>query len=191
MKPPSFQDSLSDSDLNEWRSETAQITPYEPRQTPPDAPTAKPRVPPNRRDEKMATMANANAPAHLLEVGRYRSIDRATATRIRRGKMPPDRMIDLHGLTVPQAYERLMQAVQHAHATGGRMMLVITGKGRDGQGVLRQKLPHWVNEPALRGLILAIQAARPQDGGEGAFYLLLKRSLYTTMHQKDMADKDD
>jgi DNA-nicking Smr family endonuclease len=32
-----------------------------------------------------------------------------------------------------------------------------------------------VNEPPLRGKILGITSAKPQHGGSGAFYLLIRR----------------
>ena len=67
-------------------------------------------------------------------------------------------------------------------------MLVITGKGsrsrgagaplsfgEGAMGVLREALPGWINRPALRPLVLAFCAARPKHGGDGAFYVLLKR----------------
>jgi DNA-nicking Smr family endonuclease len=56
-----------------------------------------------------------------------------------------------------------------------RMLLVVTGKGRDGVGVLRQSLPLWLNAPSIRPFVLAFDVASRKDGGEGAFYVLLKR----------------
>jgi DNA-nicking Smr family endonuclease len=57
------------------------------------------------------------------------------------------------------------------------MLLVVTGKGegREEGGVLRRLLPLWLEEGSHRGAILAIAPARRQHGGEGAFYLLLRR----------------
>ena len=51
--------------------------------------------------------------------------------------------------------------------------LVTTLGGR--LGALREALPRWLNESALRPGILAIAPAQPKHGGRGAFYVLLKR----------------
>jgi DNA-nicking Smr family endonuclease len=55
--------------------------------------------------------------------------------------------------------------------------LVITGHGRSSGGILKSAVPRWLHEPDLRRDVLAIAPARPQHGGAGALYLLLRRSL--------------
>ena len=58
-----------------------------------------------------------------------------------------------------------------------RCVLVITGKGSVASGkggVLRQMVPRWLNEPALRRHIVAITNAPESNGGAGALYVLLK-----------------
>ena len=54
-------------------------------------------------------------------------------------------------------------------------MLVITGKGNEGKGVLRRLVPLWLKTPPLSGQILAISQARQADGGGGALYVMLRR----------------
>jgi DNA-nicking Smr family endonuclease len=54
-------------------------------------------------------------------------------------------------------------------------VLVITGHGRIGGGVLKSAVPRWLHEPELRRHVLAIAPARPQHGGAGALYVLLRR----------------
>jgi DNA-nicking Smr family endonuclease len=57
------------------------------------------------------------------------------------------------------------------------LVLIITGKGSMGTGVLKRSLRPWLEAapPALRGRIHAIRPAEPRHGGNGAFYILLKR----------------
>ncbi|MBY0407454.1 MAG: Smr/MutS family protein, partial [Rickettsiales bacterium] len=43
------------------------------------------------------------------------------------------------------------------------------------RGVLREMLPQWLTEPGLRPLVLAYDTAKPQHGGSGAYYILLRR----------------
>ena len=54
-------------------------------------------------------------------------------------------------------------------------MLVITGRGVAGGGVLRSAVPRWLDEPGIRRHVLAITPAQPRDGGGGALYVLLRR----------------
>lgn len=102
-------------------------------------------------------------------------LDRRTALRLKRGEMAVDGRIDLHGMTQEQAHAALVGFVTRAYESGRRCLLVITGKGRDGTGILRAQVPRWLNQPTLRPLIIGLSVARPNDGGEGALYLLVRR----------------
>ena len=56
-----------------------------------------------------------------------------------------------------------------------RHVLIITGKGRDGHGILREKVPEWLKDAPLCYHLNAISFAQPKDGGKGALYIRLKR----------------
>ena len=47
--------------------------------------------------------------------------------------------LDLHGLSKEQAHKQLISFISRAVQQNLRHVLVITGKGRDGQGVLRHR----------------------------------------------------
>lgn len=114
-------------------------------------------------------------------------IDYRTQQRLKRGKMPIDGRLDLHGKTQNEAYDTLLEYIPVAYASGKRCILVITGKGvpRSGDikliersdhiGILKQKTPQWLSMPPLSPYILDIQPACPNHGGEGALYVLLRR----------------
>lgn len=112
-----------------------------------------------------------------ISVGLTPNIDRRTSTKFKRGKLPLDGQIDLHGLTLHQAHARFTSFVRSAIDRQARCILVITGKGRgsDQIGKIRRELPHWINDPTLRTHVLAVTEAQHRDGGSGAFYILLKR----------------
>lgn len=136
---------------------------------------------PKRRAVKQ-TLPSPAAPPHVvhaqpaLDAGASAGIDRRTADRFRRGKLPIDGRLDLHGMYQDAAHEALNRFVAGAVASDRRVLLVITGRGsREGSGVLRERLPHWLNMPALRPHILSFSQARPEHGGAGAFYVLLRR----------------
>lgn len=99
-------------------------------------------------------------------------LDRRTAERLRRGKMPIEARLDLHGHNRISAYEALGRFILGAYGAGQRCVLVITGKSG---GVLKSRVPEWLEEPGLRPIVLKTAPARPEHGGEGALYVLLRR----------------
>jgi DNA-nicking Smr family endonuclease len=104
-------------------------------------------------------------------------IDQRQAERFRRGQIPIEGKIDLHGRTQVEAHDALLHFLERAFKQGKRKVLIITGKGmtQSKSGILKANVPRWLNEPAFRRLVLALSQARPEHGGEGALYVLLKR----------------
>ena len=113
--------------------------------------------------------------------GAYAGIDRNTAERFRKGESFIDGTIDLHGMSREKAHIALCRFLGAHYERGSRCLLVITGKGSKNQsgemqrGVLREMLPAWLDEPGLRGIVLAFDVAKPKHGGSGAYYVLLRR----------------
>ncbi len=103
-------------------------------------------------------------------------VDRRTAERLKRGQMPVEATLDLHGHTQIEAHGELNRFLAAAHTAGRRCVLIVTGKGA-GQsgGILRAEVPKWLNEAPNRARIVAFAGARPQHGGGGALYVLLRR----------------
>ena len=85
--------------------------------------------------------------------------------------------IDLHNLNQDRARAALTTFILRAHAEGIRTVLVITGKGALGDGVLRRRAPEWLAEPPLRAVIAGLSEAHRKHGGEGALYVALKRAV--------------
>ena len=117
-----------------------------------------------------------------LEKGAVVGVDKRTVGRLKRGKLPVEGRLDLHGLTQNEAERALSTFLARSQERGHRCVLVITGKGgeRRGEdfertGVLRRMVPLWLNAPANRARVLAFDEARAQHGGGGALYVLLKR----------------
>ena len=123
---------------------------------------------------------NAWPPHPRLRSPPRRSARNLSARRWRlcsRGQLPIEGRLDLHGLTQAAAADRLAKFLGRAQGEGKRCVLVITGKGGTGErpGVLREQVPRWLNQQPNRALVLAFDYARPQHGGQGALYVLLKR----------------
>ena len=111
----------------------------------------------------------------LPALDHFAGIDRATAERLKRGRYPVEARLDLHGMTQAEAHRALTGFLARSRAGGRRYLLVITGHGRMSGGILKAAVPRWLGEPELRRHVLAIAPARPDSGGSGALYVLLRR----------------
>ena len=96
---------------------------------------------------------------------------------MKRGRMQVEARLDLHGLTQAEAHRALDTFVAASYEIGRRCVLIITGKGQGKQegGVLRGKVPQWLNQAPNRGRVLAFDYAQQRDGGTGALYVMLRR----------------
>ena len=93
---------------------------------------------------------------------------------LRRGKQRPERRLDLHGKRAQEAHHAVRAFLHSAFLDGLRCVEVVTGKGPAPEGgVLRRELPHWINAPDLRPLLLG--AIHAPTANTGAVYLLLRR----------------
>ncbi|MEM1372627.1 MAG: Smr/MutS family protein [Pseudomonadota bacterium] len=118
-------------------------------------------------------------------------LDQKLTRKIRRGQVDIDDTIDLHGMTQATAHAALRRFIVRCAAQNRRTVLVITGKGeaargdgedawwaersRNAGGILKRSLPDWLSDPGLRPLVLGYETAAPHHGGQGAFYIRLKR----------------
>jgi len=106
------------------------------------------------------------APGHV-ELGLHK--------RIVRGREAVAARVDLHGLTYEDARAVLTGFILRSVAQGWRAVLVITGKGALGDGVLKRHTPEWLGQPPLREHVAGISEAHRRHGGEGALYVALRR----------------
>lgn len=161
-------------DLRLWAIVTSTVRPLRPvhvsarpavPEPTPKAPVgspAQPAGPPARR-----TPAPAPPGPSIIEPGRRR--------RLASGRDGIAARIDLHGMNQDAARQALTRFLLRAVDEGERAVLVITGRGAGGDGVLRRRVPDWLAEPPLRAHIAGISEAHRRHGGEGACYVALKR----------------
>lgn len=127
----------------------------------------KPAPAPDRRPPPLPDL-DPVAPAGL---------DKRTARRLKRGQLPVEARLDLHGKTQDEAHAALRHFIRESRMARRRCVQVITGKGSvaGGEGgVLRRMAPRWLNEPGLRHHVIAITNAPENSGGSGALYVLLR-----------------
>ena len=85
-----------------------------------------------------------------------------------------------------EARSALNRFLSSRWSRGDRTILVITGKGlkkldAEGtqiieRGVLRSMLPTWLSEPGLAPIVAGWDYSAQMHGGEGAFYVRLRRA---------------
>lgn len=111
-------------------------------------------------------------------------MDHKTHRRMNQGKLAPEARLDLHGMTLNIAQPVLIRFILNAQSQGQRLVLVITGKGKQGDayaplpvrpGALRHNVPHWLHMPPLSGAVLQVTPAHRRHGGDGAYYVYLRR----------------
>ena len=178
-KPPP-----SDEELALWQQVTQSVAPLrpqplaeakpaeeEPAAKKPAKPAQRPSPPPPRAKPPRPPKPPALAP-----------LDRRTLSRVNRGTLTIDARIDLHGMTQAAAHGRLMDFLNGARASGARLVLVITGKGRncgegeETRGVLRRLVPIWLASAELRAVVVGFDEAGRAHGGGGALYVRLRRA---------------
>ena len=100
--------------------------------------------------------------------------------RLRSGEARPDRVVDLHGMNLDQAWQAIDRALADAIAAGERVILLVTGHHRPGEppvqrGRIRAAVHDWLAASRHAARIAAVRAAHRRHGGGGALYLVLRR----------------
>jgi len=97
--------------------------------------------------------------------------------------------IDLHGFSLEEANKKIEDIIKNYYGVGVKKIIVITGKGLHSNhiedpyiskdlGILKNSVPEFIkNNKELMSLIQNIEIAKVEEGGEGAFYIYLKKKL--------------
>ncbi len=164
-----------------WREFSEKVTPLRGKKNA-AAPQPKPSPRPTQGRKPAGTArppaAMKAGPAPPRAHGTSPDVDARTLTKLRRGLVPIEASLDLHGLSEAKAHDTLLRYLPAQQAKGIRCIRVVTGKGLKSDwsvGVLRAAVPRWLNEAPLAPLVLAFSYATPDDGGTGALYVLLRR----------------
>ncbi len=181
---------LNDEDATLWTNVTRSIKPLRPKLQPkspsksPSKPPPKPRVEPARAGGAAAQvppiMATREAPP--IKSLPLAPFDRRLKQRVARGRAAIDARIDLHGLTQSEAHAALLHFLRRTQSAGGKIALIVTGKGSpesgagsSARGVLKRQVPLWLALPEFRPLIVGFEDAHVSHGGQGALYVRLRR----------------
>lgn len=103
-------------------------------------------------------------------------IQQKAQKKLRRGELPIEEELDLHGYTVNEAKTAIQDFLYECKRQHIRFIRIIHGKGyRSDQKipVLKTHVAYWL--PQHKD-VLAYSSATPKDGGTGAIYVILKSS---------------
>ena len=96
---------------------------------------------------------------------------------------------DLHGYSLDDANKKIDELINYSYNNGIRKLTIVTGKGIHSQnekdpyvskdlGILKYSVPEYIkNNNYLMNMINEIKDANIEDGGSGAFYILLKKNF--------------
>jgi DNA-nicking Smr family endonuclease len=166
-------------DLRLWTVVAATVRPLRPAPRPlaPRLPAPTPPAP-AMTPVKLRVVAHPH-PAPALKPKGPRpppaDIEPGRHYRLARGRDLLAARIDLHGLTHDQARAALTAFIVRSVAQDWRAVLVITGKGAQGDGVLKRCVPDWLAAAPVRQHVAGVSEAHRRHGGEGALYVALKR----------------
>lgn len=168
---------LSEEDRALWHAWAArtQVMPLKGRDPLPQPPAPPPVLAPAPMPAPSPAAPVVQAPPAELKIGQAPGgLDKQRWKELRRGKLRAERKLDLHGRRVQDAHQAVRAFLHDAWVDGIRCVEVVTGKGPAPEGgVLRRELPHWLNAPELRHMLLG--AAHPHVANPGAVYLLLRK----------------
>ena len=108
------------------------------------------------------------------------TLDGSWDKKLKTGAVEPDRILDLHWMTLDSAWSAIDSALERAIDAGDRVLLLITGHARPGgppvqRGRIRSAVHDWLAVSRHAPRIAAVRAAHGRHGGGGSLYIILRR----------------
>jgi DNA-nicking Smr family endonuclease len=108
------------------------------------------------------------------------TLDGSWDKRLRSGSAIPDRIVDLHGMSLESAWRTIDRALEQAIMHGERLVVLITGHHRPGEppirrGAIRAAVHDWLAASRHAADIAAVRGAHRRHGGGGSLYIVLRR----------------
>ena len=93
---------------------------------------------------------------------------------VKKRKLEPDIILDLHGYTLYSAKLLLQKFISNCYEKNIRNILIITGKGQNNKGALKEEVPKWLSDKFFNKYLVNFNVAPRQFGGEGALSVRIK-----------------
>ena len=109
-------------------------------------------------------------------------------SNIQERKIKKTLTFDLHGYSLEDANKKIKDLIIEARSKGVNKLIIVTGKGLHSQnekdpyvskelGILKYSVPDYIKKnKELMSMIINIKEANMDDGGNGAFYIYLKKT---------------
>ncbi len=110
-----------------------------------------------------------------LKFGQGIALSKKKIKDFNKGNIFIENKLDLHGFNLDEARNLLENFINQSIKNKNRVILVITGKGKEGEGTIKNNILSWLNSKDLRNKILAVNYASRKHGGTGAIYILLRK----------------
>lgn len=167
---------LTKTEIELWMRVTADVRPFRRQPEPIEAkPALETVAAPEGAAESPRKAQALERPAAPRSAPAVSDLDQKTRLKLRRGRIEVDARLDLHGMRQHEAQRALCDFLYRCQRGGGKVAIVITGKGSTGEGVLRRLAPLWLQAPHLRDVVSGFGEAARQHGGEGALYVRIRR----------------
>ena len=106
------------------------------------------------------------------------SISSDVFKKLKKGLVPVERKLDLHGFKEEEAWQGLNDFLLEVYSQGLRCVLIVHGKGKGygdkgDMGIIKANICAWLENS---GLVLAYHTAQGKHGGSGAVYVLIRRN---------------
>lgn len=170
------------SDLNLFQQSVADVRPLKQKKIEPHRKQPPPRRQQQRQNEPQYPHEMLSDEYQIEEVESgdkllfiRPGLQHNVIKKLCRGQYQIDAELDLHGMIVAEAREELLAFIHACTIDNARCARIIHGKGHgsaSGLPILKNRLNNWLRQ---FDNVLAFCSARPEDGGTGALYLLLKR----------------
>ena len=110
-------------------------------------------------------------------------VNKKTLNRLGKGLIKIDDKLDMHGMSINSAYQKLENFLIDSRKNNYKCVLIITGKGKKAinsdslfRRTLKELLPIWISEPNFSRHIIKHSSAKSNHGAEGARYLFLRKN---------------
>jgi DNA-nicking Smr family endonuclease len=108
---------------------------------------------------------------------------------IKKGSFHIDKKIDFHGKSLLESEEQFYNTIRESYNSGQRCLLFVTGKGlfksknyeendkpKLYHGIIRTAFVEWARSNKFSKYILSFEQASIEHGGDGAFYVYLRKN---------------
>ena len=119
---------------------------------------------------------NNKKPINISSEKKTLGVNRKSIKKMRAGNLNINSRLDLHGYKIKEAEIVFTKFIKDNYYLNKRNLLVISGKGSQGKGKIKQSIPIWLNNSPLLEMVYIYSSAALKDGGDGAFYICLRKT---------------